>query len=795
MRVAGVALVILVAAWPSGARAGQGQAGANLLAQAQPAGAARSRTAPQVEMTGIVTDTTHAPIAGARVRAASPTGEVRASAVTDQTGHFALRVAAGEQVIAVTSPGFAEYMQSVFAWQDTPTLDITLAIAGFEDSVNVDAERPGYTAPVISTATKTATPLRDVPQAVTVVTQELIKNQLMTSIGDVMRYVPGITSHQGENNRDQLIIRGNSSSADFFVDGVRDDVQYFRDLYNLDRVEALKGPNAMIFGRGGGGGVVNRVTKEAGPMPVRELSVQTGSYANRRITADLGQHVRENASLRVNAMYEGADSFRSGVDMNRYGINPVLGFTPSARTKVTLGYEHLHDQRVADRGIPSLAGRPVDVDPGTYYGNAADAYVRATVNLASAMVEHRVGRFTVRNRTLLGHYGRAYQNYVPGAVSADRTRVSLTTYNNATQRLNLFNQTDATTAFAHGALHHTVLVGAEVGRQSTDNFRQSGFFNSTATSLLVPFDAPATTVPVSYRPNATDADNRVHTSVAASYVQDQVGLTRWLQLLGGLRVDRFALQYHNNRNGEDLSRPDTLWSPRAGVVVKPVEPLSLYGSYGVSYLPSSGDQFASLTSVTRQLEPEAFTSYEAGAKWGLKPSLAFTTAVYRLDRSNTRATDPNDATRVVQTGRQRTNGYEAGINGRLSARWRVAGGYAFQDAFIVSATTVAAAGSTVAQVPRHTFTLWNDYQWHPRVNGGVGVQYRSDMFAAIDNTVTLPGYVRLDAALHVAVHRTVGLQLNVENLLDRHYVVNADNNTNISPGAPRLVKVAVTTRF
>jgi catecholate siderophore receptor len=151
-----------------------------------------------------------------------------------------------------------------------------------------DRERPaGYTVPAISSATKTPTPLRDVPQAVTAVTKELIKDQMMMSVGDVMRYVPGIGVHQGENNRDQVIIRGNSSSADFFVDGVRDDVQYYRDLYNVDRVEALKGPNAMIFGRGGGGGVVNRVFKEALFMPHYEVSVQGGEYGNKRLTTDL----------------------------------------------------------------------------------------------------------------------------------------------------------------------------------------------------------------------------------------------------------------------------------------------------------------------------------------------------------------------------------------------------------------------------------------------------------------------------------------------------------------------------
>jgi catecholate siderophore receptor len=231
------------------------------------------------------------------------------------------------------------------------------------------------------------------------------------------------------------------------------------------------------------------------------------------------------------------------------------------------------------------------------------------------------------------------------------------------------------------------------------------------------------------------------------------------------------------------------------VVVKPIEALSLYGSYSVSYLPSSGDQFSSLTTITQQVKPEKFDNYEGGVKWDVVRDLSLTSAVYRLDRTNTRSTDPNDATRIVQTGSQRTSGYELGANGRVVAGWRVAGGYAYQHAFVTSATTAAAAGAVVAQVPRHTFSLWNSYQVHPKVSAGLGIIHRSDMFAAIDNVVTLPGYTRADAALYVSIARGMRLQANVENVLDKTYYVNADSNTNISPGFPRAIRIALTTSF
>ncbi|MEO8595987.1 MAG: TonB-dependent receptor plug domain-containing protein [Candidatus Solibacter sp.] len=210
--------------------------------------------------------------------------------------------------------------------------EFVLQVAGVHETINIEAA-PDYAVAAVSSGTRTLTLLLDIPQAISVVSREQIQDQLMMSIADVVRYVPGMTSHQGENNRDQVTIRGNNSSADFFVNGVRDDVQYYRDLYNLDRVEALKGPNAMIFGRGGGGGVINRVTKEAGFTPIREFSAQGGSYSNKRVTADLGQPLGEKVAVRMNGMYENSGSFRDFVNLKRFGVSPTLtvalGCTPA----------------------------------------------------------------------------------------------------------------------------------------------------------------------------------------------------------------------------------------------------------------------------------------------------------------------------------------------------------------------------------------------------------------------------------------------------------------------------------
>jgi catecholate siderophore receptor len=745
---------------------------------------------------GRVLDSSRMPVAGANILATPSGSTVGPSAVSDQSGEFSLQLPAGNYTLKITREGFVEIAQAISSPRaDSAPQEFVLQVSPLSQALTV-TDNVGYLETESTSAMKTLTPLRDVPQSITVVNREMMRDQLMSSIGDAVRYVPGIATHQGENNRDQLIIRGQSTSADFFVNGVRDDVQYYRDLYNLERVEAIKGPNAMIFGRGGGGGVVNRVVKEAVPMmPVREILVQGGSFWNRRIAGDFGQPFGEKVAVRMNAMYENSDSFRKGVNLERYGVSPTATFRVAKQTKVVLGYENFWDGRTADRGTTSFQGRPADVPISTFYGNPNDSHVRARVNLGAAALEHQAGRVNIRNRTQFAGYDRGYQNYVPGAVTTDKSQVTLTAYNNATQRLNIFNQTDVSAVVWTGKIRHMLLGGAEAGRQLTDNFRNTGFFNNSATSLLVPFLNPQTTVPVTFRQSVTDANNHLKTNLGATYIQDQVQLSRYVQAVGGVRFDHFDLQYFNNRSPERLRRIDNLVSPRAGLIIKPVDVVSIYGSYTVTYLPSSGDQFSSLTTITQQVKPEKFSNYEIGIKWDVRRYLSVTTAVYRLDRTNTRSTDPNDPTRIIQTGSTRSNGYELGLSGSVTRKWKIAGGYAYQDAYISSATTVARAGLQVAQVPHHSFSLWNSYQILPRLSGGLGIIRRSDMFATVDNTVMLPAYTRVDAALYYSLTEKMRIQANVENLLDKTYYVNADSNTNISPGYPRAVRVALVARF
>jgi catecholate siderophore receptor len=742
---------------------------------------------------GKILDPNHAAIQGADVWV-SKAGFPSSTVVTDRNGEFLISLAPGEYHVRISAEGFTETTETVSLKVDSKPLEVVLAV-GPSSAIVTITDMAAYGVSSINTATKTLTPLRDIPQSISVVTKEQIRDQSMSSVADVVAYVPGITSHQGENNRDQLVIRGNNTSADFFLNGVRDDVQYYRDLYNVERVEALKGPNSMLFGRGGGGGVINRVSKEAGFTSLREITLQGGSFGNKRFSGDWDQPLGNKLAFRLNGLYENSGSFRNSVDLERYGINPTATLVVGPKTAVKLSYEYFHDGRVADRGIPSFHGLPVDVPIETYFGDPSNAFVRAGVNLASGVIEHQAGRFNIRNRTMFGDYDRFYQNYVPGAVTADKTQVSISAYNNATKRQNLFNQTDVTFNASTGSVRHTFLTGAEIGRQLTDNFRRTGFFNNSSTTSLAPLSDPTINTPITFRQNATDADNHIKTNLGATYLQDQIEINRFLQVVTGVRFDYFDLHFHNNRNNQDLRRIDRLVSPRAGVIVKPITAVSLYVNYGVAYLPSSGDQFSQLTTVTQQVKPEKFTNYELGAKWDIRRNLSFTTALYRQDRTNTRATDPNDPTRILQTGSQRTNGYELGLNGFVTSKWSIAGGYAYQDAFISSATVAAPKGAQIALVPHHTFSLWNNYRVLPRLGLGLGIIHRSDMFAAIDNAVVLPGYTRADAAVFFSITERWRLQANLQNLFDNTYYLNADGNNNISPGAPRGARVALIARF
>ena len=688
--------------------------------------------------------------------------------------------------------------------------------AAEQDTIIVTGRTDGYRTIETTSGTKTAVPILDVPQSITVVTQQQLGDQAIRSIADLVRLIPGVSSGQGEGHRDQITLRGNNSTADFFADGLRDDVQYFRGFYNIDRVEVHKGPNAMIFGRGGGGGILNRVTKGAMiGQTIGSVTASVDSFGSAYVAGDANVGFGQ-AALRLNAFSESFGSHRDSFGGKRFGINPTVGAQIGERFKVQLGYEYARDYRVVDRGIPSafagtLATLATPAGPLTgfrdvFFGvrgvNDADfeahmLRLRTEAKLSDAL--------TFSTHALYGDYDKVYTNAfavtsatpgVPGPT------VGIEAYRDPTKRTSFIAQANLEWRVATGGIDHIILLGGEYTKQDTTNERINGFFDPLVPSAanrrrLVALTNPVTVPAVTFVRGATGNSNRaVATKLkqASFYIQDQIGLGDQIDLIAGLRYDRFDLGFTNTFNAQTFARVDNLWSPRVGVVFKPVPQASIYVSYSKSFLPQSGDQFLTLDLVGSRLAPEAFDNYEIGAKWDIRPDLSLTVAAYRLDRTNTRAAGPIAGT-TVPTGEQRTTGFELGLTGRITPQWQTSVGYGYTDAKITQDTAAAPAGRPLAQVLKHTFSLWNRYDISERFGVGMGLYHQSKQFATISNVTELPAYTRLDAALFVKLTDRIDAQLNVENLTDTTYFPMAHNDNNISTGAPVNARLTVAVKF
>ncbi len=655
----------------------------------------------------------------------------------------------------------------------------------------------GYKTGSTRSSTRTETLLLDVPQSISVVTQDQIRDQNISNMEEALRYVPGVNIQQGEGNRDQITIRGNATTADFFIDGARDDVQYYRDFYNIDRVEFLKGPNAMAFGRGGSGGVVNRVSKFADDERRQKIVATGGSFNNRRIEADFGDKVNDKLSLRFNTVYEKSGTFRKYGDLERYGFNPTATLKLSKATNVKVGYEHFKDKRVNDRGIPSFNGAAYKIDPSnSFFGNPNENEVDAEVNSGYAEIGHKFNsKLQLRNYTRYTRTSKFYQNTFASSAVNQAGNFNIAAYNDEQERNNFTNQTDLVQKFNTGSIEHEALLGAEISRQDSSVVRKSGFFNNATTSETLSVNNPISSTSVTYRTAGSDNVNSSKVRVQAAYIQDQIKINKYLQITGGVRYDNFEIELLNKRNGQKFSRVDNLISPRVGIVLKPQDSVSLYTSYSVSYLPSAGDQFNSLSASSETLKPEELQNYEVGAKWDVNPRLNLSAAIYQLDRTNTRANDPNNAGFFVLTGESRTKGIELAASGKITDKWQVIAGYAHQDAVITSTSSAAAAGKRVGLVPRNTFSLWNKYDFTDKWALALGSISQSDQYAAVDNTVRIKGFTRFDAAAYYKINPTYRVQVNVENLFDRGYIQTAHNNNNLQPGSVRALKMSLVMVF
>jgi len=677
-----------------------------------------------------------------------------------------------------------------------------------DQEIIVTGEKQGYVA-ISSAGLKTDTPLIDTPQTVSVLTREQLDDQALQDIGDILRYTPGASIGQGEGNRDQITIRGQNTTADFFVDGIRDDVQYFRPLYNIERVEIHKGPNAMIFGRGGGGGIINRVTKS--PVADRqfgEASASVDSFGAFYLSGDLNLPVGDSAAFRLNGLYEEFDNHRDFYDGRRFAINPSFGTELGERSRILLSYEYVDDNRAVDRGNPAelrAAGDACSVaDPcgplagyrDTLFGQPGTNRTTLQAHIVKLRLEHDFSdELTFASTTHYGDYDKLYRNIYPVDSVSDDIRltpvadsVTLDGYVDTTDRENFISQGNLLWTGETGVLGHSLLLGYEFGQQKSANARRDVLFAASNDDQIVvpladPVTVPAFTFPAFSRNTMSDL------KFLSLYVQDQISLGDHFDIIGGVRFDRFDLDVNDIQNGLLLSRADEKFSPRFGAIYKPQENISLYVSYAKSFLPRSGDQFLTLTPSNANLAPETFENYEIGVKYDLTSELSLTAALFRLDRDDQSILLDNQGNTTLSGSR--TEGAEFQLVGKLTERLQINAGYSYLDGQQRNATTVGGQELRLFQVPEHMVSLWTKYDFTTQFAAGLGVTHQSSQFATNDNSVRIPAFTRFDAALYYKLSEKMQIQLNVENLFDETYYPSVHNNDNITTGEPLNARLTV----
>ena len=645
-------------------------------------------------------------------------------------------------------------------------------------------------------ALKTPTPIIDVPQSVVVISSEQIESRAYTSITDILNYVPGLNSSQGEGHRDSVVFRGVRSTADFFVDGVRDDVQYYRPLYNVEQVEVLKGPNALLFGRGGTGGVLNRVTKKG---VLGEAFTQIGAsidtFVGAAVQVDRNVDVSETAALRVNASYESLENHRDFFDGDRLGVNPTLKLKLSEATTVDLSYEYLDHERFIDRGIPTGAdGRPVEAFEDIVFGDPQLNTTTLEAHLLKAMMQHRFSDDIKGNfSAFYGDYDKLYQNFYASGYDQAATpdQVTLDGYLDTTQRENMVLSGNVVAQIDAGSLRHTLLFGAEFIDTSSNQDRFNAFWDTTsddnevfaanrplALSGGIGVNASGDATRNDFTSQLND-DTHVDVEATSVYVQDEVTLSESVKLVLGARYDEFDISVVNVKNaGEKRSRKDSEVSPRAGVIYKPQENVSIYASYSESFLPRSGEQFANINGDKNKLDPDTYSNLELGLKWDISGRLNMSAAIFEIESSSPQVADSDPSTLDVIDST--IEGFEAQVNGQLTDDWGVAVGYSYLDGDVVD--RFGSTGRRLRELPENTFSIWSTYQATPRIGLGLGLTYQDDSFINQSNTATLPSYTRVDAAVYFDVSERLSLQVNIDNVADELYFPNAHSTHQATVG-------------
>lgn len=654
-------------------------------------------------------------------------------------------------------------------------------------------------------------------QSFDVITRKTLDDQATTRLQDALKNVPGITLNAGEGSArgDTVNLRGFPAFNDFFLDGIRDAAIYSRDSFDLESIEVLKGPSAVLFGRGSTGGAINQVSKAPTLAPIYAGTLMAGTNSLARGTADIDVPLSSNAAIRVNAMGERSKvTDRDDVFHHRWGIAPSVSWGIGGRDEVTLSYFHFEENNRQDTGIPFVNGKPAPVKRSNFYGLDSDR-ATANVDLVTARYRHsftddiqiantlRYADYHWLNRVNSAHYGYFGS---PGAPTPGTPLDTILVGRDAPSgdgvRTNLIDQTDVTAHFRTGAIRQTLTLGTEFGREQDKVHRYTNPLGSATetppTSLLDP--DPHTPAAFQQRRilNVTTAYSE------AAYLTDTLHFGDLVDVTGGVRFDRFTAHFRPTAlipgvpasSLVPLDHVDNLWSPRASITLKPTRNGRIYFSYGTSFDPSA--EALALSAANADLGPVKARSFELGAKWDwMGGKLTTTGAIFRTQIDNAQTTDIDHPTRLILGGNQRVDGFELGINGHLTDRWEIIAGYTYLDGKTVASNTPGIVGKRLNDVAHNAVNLWTEYYVTDRIELGVGGNYLSKRYADLANTAELPSYVLVDAMASYKLNPHVELRVNVNNLTNKLafqsvYYANAEENHVIPvPGRTALFSAAI----
>ena len=763
---------------------------------------------------GTVKDAKDAVIADAIILIKNAKGKIIERANSNNDGEFSLDcVEDGEYFLTISKDGMSPIEQKISLNRDaTKATEIVLQTKNINETVTVNIE-PEFVSSTSETATKTSTPLRDIPQSVEVVNRNLLNSQTALSLKDALYNVTAVSVAQGEGRRDQFFIRGFSAVGDQFIDGVRDDALYYRDLSNIEQIEVVKGPSAVLFGRGSSGGIINRTTKKPNVFErIGSAETNFGSYGLKRGSVDFGNPIRtEKLAFRVVGAYQKQGSFRQFYSQENYNFAPSFTWKPTVKTDVTFQFEYLNDERTPDRGVASFRGRALNVPISTYYGYPELDKIRNRVSSQAIRVEHQLNQnWTIRNVfrrigtgtdwyntspngiCLMNTAGTPCSTTIAATISAtdSRLRVARTQYNGRVRQANYFNQTEVLGLVNTFGVQHNVLFGVELGSQERSSM---AFRNSTAAPVT--FLNPILAKPINT--GVATTNNIFKGNIAGIYLQDQITFNKNWKALVGIRYDNFEQNLDDLLAiNIDLKRTDKQFSPRGGLVYQPNDWLSFYGSYSRSFQPSGEN--LSLAANATELNPELTRNYEAGVKATIQPlRLNTTLSIFRSNRNNIKTTDPLNSAKLILVGEQRTDGIEFTIAGAPIHKLDFLAGYSLLDAEIIKSNTVSNGvllqGKLAQLTPRNSGNLWLNYQLPKGFHLGFGGYARGKTFTSANNLVILVGYARLDASFGWRSEQHYEITFNLKNITNKKYYETSNGDHNILPGSP--INGSITMRY